>query len=94
MDFVSNTIPMECRTFPLGHYPLRHFPLQFGHSGHFHLVFFYGTTYQKSQSAVLKLLQKGVTLAVVGTVRIGGDVREESSTGEVPRLQKFCRHNC
>ena len=32
--------------------------------------------------------------AVVGTVRIGGDVREESSTGEVPRLQKFCRHNC
>jgi len=89
MDFVSNTIPMERRTFPLGHYPLRHFPLQFGHSGHFHLVFFYGATYQKSQSAVLKLLQKGVPLAVVGTVRVGGDVREESSTGEVPQLQKF-----
>ena len=42
--------------------------------------------------------KKGVPSAVVGTVRrwcqdyaAGLD---ESSTGEVPRLQNFCRHNC
>jgi len=44
------------------------------------------------------LPEKGVPSAVVGTVRrwcqhyAAG--LEESSTGEVPRLQKFCHHNC
>jgi len=43
------------------------------------------------------LPEKGVPSAVVGTVRrLCPDYAaglEESSTGEVPRLQKFCRHN-
>jgi len=44
------------------------------------------------------LPEKGVPSAVVGTVhRRCQDYAaglEESSTREVPRLQKFCRHNC
>jgi len=34
-------------------------------------MFFYGAAYQKSQSAVFMLPEKGVPSAVVGTVRIG-----------------------
>jgi len=58
----------------------------------------YGTTYQKSQSAVFMLPKKGVPSAVVGAVHnwcqdyAAG--LEESSTGKVLRLQKFCVHNC
>jgi len=57
----------------------------------------YGAAYQKLHSAVFMLPEKDVPSAVVGTVR--GWCRdyaaglEESSTGEVPRLQKFCCHN-
>ena len=44
------------------------------------------------------LPEKGVCSAVVGTVcgwrRDYAAGLEESSTGEVRRLQKFCRHNC
>ena len=50
-----------------------------------------------SQSAVFMISVKGVPSAVVRTVRkwcqdyAAG--QEGSSTSEVPRLQKFCRHN-
>jgi len=43
------------------------------------------------------LREKSVTSAVVGVRRWRRDYAgglEKSSTGEVPRLQKFCRHNC
>jgi len=61
-------------------------------------MFFCGAAYLKSQSAVFMLPEKGVPSAVSGTVRrwcqdyAAG--LEESSTGEVPQLQKFCCHNC
>ena len=61
-------------------------------------MFFYGAAYQKSHSALFMLPEKGVPSAVAGTVcRWCQDYAaglEESSTGEVPWLQKFCRHNC
>ena len=51
----------------------------------------------RSHSAVFMLPKKGVLSAVIGTVcRWCQDYTaglEESSTGEVPRLQKFCLHN-
>jgi len=56
---------------------------------------FYGAAYQKLQSAMFMLPEKAVPSAVVG--QSVGDVYaaglEESSTGEVRRQQKFCRHN-
>jgi len=57
----------------------------------------YGAAYRKSQSAVFMLPTKSVPSAVVGTVLGGRDYAaglEESFTGEVRRLQKFCRYNC
>ena len=60
--------------------------------------FFYGAAYQKSQTAVFMLPEKGVPSAVVRTVRRScqhyAAGLEGISTGEVPRLQKFCRHSC
>jgi len=54
--------------------------------------------YQKSRSAVFMLPEKGVPSAVIATVhRWCWDCTaglEESSTGEVPQLQKFCCRNC
>ena len=54
--------------------------------------------YQKSRSTVFMLPEKGVPSAVIGTVhRWCWDCTaglEESSTGEVPQLQKFCCRNC
>jgi len=51
----------------------------------------YGAACQQSQSAVFVLPEKGV----VGDVRITQlDWKRVPQAIEVPRLQKFCRHNC
>ena len=57
-------------------------------------VFFYGVAYQKSRSAVFMFPEKGVPSAVVGTVHRWCRDYAAGLTGEVPRLQKFCRRNC
>jgi len=58
-------------------------------------VFFYGAAYQKSQSAVFMFPKKGVHSAVVWTWCLDcAAAPEESSTGDVPRLQKSCCRNC
>ena len=60
-------------------------------------VFSCKSTYQKSQSALFILPEKGFPSAAVGTVRRWcqdyAAWLKESFTGKVPRLQKFCRHN-
>ena len=60
-------------------------------------VFSCKSTYQKSQSALFVLPEKGFPSAAVGTVRRWcqdyAAWLKESFTGKVPPLQKFCRHN-
>ena len=55
-------------------------------------MLFFSATYQKSQSAMFMLPEKRCPFSCRWCQDYAAGL-EKSSTGEVPRLQKFCRHN-